>query len=395
MNLLLVDDEPSVLNALQRVLRSRDARLCVSTAPSGAAALDVLSKVPIDVVISDMRMPHMSGAQLLASVHEQYPATVRIVLSGQMDLAATFAAVPHAHQFLTKPCPTEELTRTLQSAAKLHELLTNATMRAAVGAVDALPANPATCVALRAAIAARGATTSDVAAIIETDVALAAKVLQLVNSAFFCAHSSSDVTSVPAAVSLLRLATIESLSASGLLFTAPTVSPERARRIEAVRAHASRCVAAARRIAPEMSAATSAALLCGVGRLVIAEACALSSRAREDRDGNADVSSDGGDDETIEAAERRLGVSHAMVGAYLLRMWGLPLVLVDAIAHHSSLRAQTTSAHLDVVVAVHVADAFARQQPLDEAQLAAIGKLDQARAWLDEVSRGGTAVQAA
>lgn len=121
---LCVDDEPHVLEALQRVLR---ASFDVSTAIGGTAALQLLrAGAQFDVIVSDMRMPEMNGAQLLSEVRQLAPDTVRILLTGQADLDAAVAAVNEGHifRFLTKPCAPESLTIALRAAALQHRLLT-------------------------------------------------------------------------------------------------------------------------------------------------------------------------------------------------------------------------------------------------------------------------------
>ena len=87
---LCVDDEPSILSALKRVLRSEDCK--VLQAGSGTEALALLEQHPVDVVVSDMRMPGMDGAELLAQVRARWPTTSRILLTGYADMKATVGA---------------------------------------------------------------------------------------------------------------------------------------------------------------------------------------------------------------------------------------------------------------------------------------------------------------
>jgi response regulator RpfG family c-di-GMP phosphodiesterase len=122
--ILLVDDEPNVLEGIQRTLR-KQAELY--TAPSGAEGLRLLDEAgPFALVISDMRMPLMNGAQFLAMVREQAPDTVRMILSGQADLEATIAAVNdgHIYRFLSKPCPSDQLLAAVEDGLKQNRLLT-------------------------------------------------------------------------------------------------------------------------------------------------------------------------------------------------------------------------------------------------------------------------------
>jgi response regulator RpfG family c-di-GMP phosphodiesterase len=121
---LFVDDEPNILEGIQRTLRKQ---VELQTASSGAEALRLIGESgPFAVVVSDMRMPAMNGAQFLAKVREREPDTVRMILSGHADLEATIAAVNegHIYRFLTKPCPTDRLLAAVEDGLNQHRLLT-------------------------------------------------------------------------------------------------------------------------------------------------------------------------------------------------------------------------------------------------------------------------------
>ncbi len=121
---LFVDDDQNVLDGIQRTVRKQ---VDMQTAVGGAEGLRVLQEMgPFALVISDMRMPHMSGAQFLAKVREQDPDTVRMILSGQSDLQATIAAVNegHIYRFLSKPCPPDQLLAAVADGLKQHRLIT-------------------------------------------------------------------------------------------------------------------------------------------------------------------------------------------------------------------------------------------------------------------------------
>jgi response regulator RpfG family c-di-GMP phosphodiesterase len=122
--LLCVDDEPAVLEGLSLHLRRR---FDVSTAPSGAAALALLERDgATDVIISDMRMPGMDGAAFLAAARQLYPDSVRILLTGQADLASAISAVNDGQifRFLTKPCPPADMLAAVTAAVEQHRLIT-------------------------------------------------------------------------------------------------------------------------------------------------------------------------------------------------------------------------------------------------------------------------------
>lgn len=113
---LLVDDEESILNSLRRLLRSQPYDVLLAT--SGAQALEMLTQQPVDLVMSDARMPNMDGATLLAHVHELYPATTRIMLTGYADPTAIIKAINEGriNRYISKPWNDDEMLVTLRQA---------------------------------------------------------------------------------------------------------------------------------------------------------------------------------------------------------------------------------------------------------------------------------------
>ena len=125
--LLCVDDEPDLLSSIKLNLRKRYA---VTTAESGSEALALFDAagdaVPFDLVLSDMRMPEMNGAELLSTLRLRYPDVPRLLLSGQSDLDSALAAINDAKvfRFLTKPCPPETIIESLDEALDQARLRT-------------------------------------------------------------------------------------------------------------------------------------------------------------------------------------------------------------------------------------------------------------------------------
>jgi response regulator RpfG family c-di-GMP phosphodiesterase len=120
--LLCVDDEPNILSALKRSLRTEGWR--VLTANGGAEALETLARESVDLVISDMRMPGMDGAQLLEQVSQRWPASIRILLTGYADMSATVAAINRGRifRYLNKPWNDEDLRAAVQQGLDLLAL---------------------------------------------------------------------------------------------------------------------------------------------------------------------------------------------------------------------------------------------------------------------------------
>ncbi len=121
--ILCVDDEVNILSALRRLLRPSGWR--VLTAQSGAAGLEILAQEPVDLVISDMRMPQMDGAQFLEQVRQRWPQVMRLLLTGYADIASTVNAINRGqiYRYIAKPWNDSELPLIIKEALERAQLL--------------------------------------------------------------------------------------------------------------------------------------------------------------------------------------------------------------------------------------------------------------------------------
>ncbi|HEY2407483.1 MAG TPA: response regulator [Polyangiaceae bacterium] len=358
--ILFVDDEARVLDGLKRSLRGKRQVWELVFATSGAAAIEELERGVFDVVVSDMRMPSMDGAELLHRVETLQPQAARIVLSGQMEESAATRAANVAHRFLTKPCEPSALENAIARTLDLRELLGSEQLRQCVGGMVTLPSLPTACLALNRVLADKNGSIGQVCAIIEEDVGMAAKVLQLVNSAFFGA--SRRVTDVQQAVSYLGMNTIRNLVLSQSLFRA--FGPSNLLDLEVEQKHAlfaARIVKQLTNDSKFVQVATTAALLHDAGML------ALASRLPEQL--NTHIAEATRRCVPLHVVEReQLGVTHAEVGAYLLGLWALPHDVLEAVATHHA--AWSDEPVLDVSGVVRVAVALAAELTMSAEQLA-------------------------
>lgn len=122
ITLLFVDDEPSILSALRRLCRPLGYRVLL--AESGPAALELLAQEPVDLIISDMRMPGMDGAQLLEAVRQRWPEVVRLLLTGYADIGSTIAAINQGeiHRYIAKPWDDQELLLAIREGLERRRL---------------------------------------------------------------------------------------------------------------------------------------------------------------------------------------------------------------------------------------------------------------------------------
>jgi putative nucleotidyltransferase with HDIG domain len=380
--ILFVDDEPRILDALRRMLRPYREEWDMHFAAGGAAALQRLATLPVDVVVSDMRMPGMDGAALLEEVATRSPATIRVVPSGQTDAEAAARAVPVAHQFLMKPCEPAVVREVIERACALRDLLQSPVLREVVGAVESLPPALDVYRRLGRALADPQSSIEDIAGVIEQDAALTAKVLQLVNSSFFGLRR--EVSSVSHATALLGTGLIRSLVLVHHVFGSGAWGAAAGLSLEQEQAHAIQVAGLVHAMLPDRvlgEAAVTAGLLHDIGKLILA--CRLPGAFERDLLRGA---REGVPLHLIEAG--RLGVSHAEVGAALLGLWGLPHPVVEAVAHHHRPD-RVVGGERRVLAAVHVADCLVHEAggrtenagPPDPVCVAALGGADRLESW--------------
>ncbi|MBI3987310.1 MAG: HDOD domain-containing protein [Lentisphaerae bacterium] len=353
--ILFVDDDVNVLNGLQRMLRSRRQEWEVHFAAGGEEALRLMETGVFHVVVSDMRMPGMDGRELLTRIRQNYPDTVRIILSGQSDRDILLKSAGLAHQFLSKPCDAEALKRTVESACGLRDVLKSETLRGLVSRIDVVPSLPGPYLQLLEELRSSEASIAKAGAIISRDMGMTAKILQLANSAFFGVRQ--HVTDPAHAASLLGLETIKALVLSVQVFkqferqVLDSFSiAELWHHSVAVGAYAQVIVRTEALEESFVNNVLTAGLLHDIGKLVLAVKfpadwkAALRLMAEKSLD-------------FCDAEREIFGASHAEVGAYLLGLWGMSSPVVEALAFHHAPSLSGGSS-FELLTAVHVANLF-------------------------------------
>src|SRR5581483_2981795 len=141
--ILFVDDEPKVLDGLQRMLYPLRNDWEMVFVASTQEALECLAKSEFDVLVTDVRMPEMAGMQLLAEVVERYPKVIRMILSGSVEQEMTLPSVMLAHQYLIKPCHPDTLRSAVERVAKFKVMLDDPQLRLVISKTQSLPSIPA------------------------------------------------------------------------------------------------------------------------------------------------------------------------------------------------------------------------------------------------------------
>jgi HD-like signal output (HDOD) protein len=322
---------------------------------SGPKALAVLKETPVDIIVSDMRMPQMDGAQLLTSVKEKWPSMVRIILSGYTDPDMTLRSVIAAHQFLPKPCDDAMLIATLNRACSLSNLLKNKRLQSLVSGMTSLPSLPNLYMEILKLLKSEETSVQNIGEVLSRDIGMTAKILQLINSAFF--GLPRHISHVTDAVSLLGVDMVKALALSIQVFSQFDPVVLKHLNLEGIWSHSMNTGRLARIIALDAGAGKYCAdqsLLAGnlhdLGKIILAvnypEKFGVFA-------GLAPKSALSG----IELEREIFDAGHPEVGAYLLGLWGLPDDIIEAVAHHHD-PGVTGTRKFTPVVAVHIANAL-------------------------------------
>ncbi len=385
--LLFVDDEPNLLMGIRRGLHARRAEWDMEFIEGGDAALKMMALQPFDVLISDMRMPGMDGAELLRQVQERFPQTIRILLSGQSDRRSILNSIAPAHQYLSKPCDILQLQALLTQTMALTDLLQNPAIKSFTSRLSSLPSLPSLYLEITAALKSPDPSPAQIASIIAQDMGMTAKILQLANSAR--SGFRAEVTQAQQAVMLLGLDTVQALVLSLGVFSSfgPRAMGLCAMDVlwqdSTLTSLFCRAIARAEGIElSAMGAFLSAGLLHDIGKLIIASSdpricrTILDSAAATGRP-------------VWQVEQEVLGCTHAEIGAYLLGIWGLPVQIVEAVAwHHRPSESPADS--FSPLVAVHVATAMHREhacsmpsgeRALDMSFIERLGLTDRLPTW--------------
>jgi len=387
--LLFVDDEPLVLDGLRRALRDMRFEWEMKFVDSGYRALEELDREPYDAIITDMRMPMMDGAQLLDAVQRRHEDIVRIVLSGQSSKDSVLRSITPTHQFLSKPCDAEELKVRLSLAFSMRDALANGTLKAIVARLQSIPSLPALYDELTDALTSQNTSLTQVERIIEKDVGMAAKILQLANSAFIGARS--EVSGLQQAVSLIGTEAIRVLVMSVHVFSQFEGKASVSIHLPSLWKHSVEVASLARQIASLESQpltvteqSFAAGLLHDIGRAILLSELPGQYLPILKQAG-------AGGDEALQLEAEKLGCTHAQVGAYLMSIWGLPAALVHAVSlHHRP--SEGAQSHFSPLTAVHCADAIltmdedcskVRDCELDREYLDRLDLLERLDTWRD------------
>ncbi|NNF00269.1 MAG: HDOD domain-containing protein [Pyrinomonadaceae bacterium] len=389
LNILFVDDDPVFLKRMQAETALSNPGWTTSIASDGIEALTKLGEETFDVLISDMKMSGMDGVELLRNTKVRHPDVVRIILTGYEETAMVMKSLGTAHQYLAKPSDVKTIQSTIRKTCALRDMLKRDSLREMVSTLNTVPSLPTLYSELMDEVNSADPSIKHIGQIVEKDIGMTVKILQIVNSAFF--GLQRHVSNATDAVMYLGIDTITSLTLSLGIFAQFDKKIIDIRMVEEFRAHSESVGAMAKLLAstekPETAGdAFTAGLVHDIGELVLAynmpeEYSRSRAFAKEQ-----EIS-------LLDAELELFGATHAEIGAYLLSLWGIPWTVVEAVAYHHKPSEYLTPS-FSALTAVHMADVFhnsrdpraqtPRLQNCDVPYLAKLGLLEKVPEWHEE-----------
>jgi HD-like signal output (HDOD) protein len=363
---------------------------------TGRAILEHLEDAPCDVLIASASLPDMAPQVLLKGAKNRRPDCVRMVMAGSTAQDRVLPCVGLLHQAFPRTNDPQQILVLVSNAIHISQgMIRHPEVKAAITTLERLPSVPKVYQELRSVLEGRHATYRDVGAVIQRDMGMTAKVLKLINSAFF--GLQRRVESPQEAVHFLGMDVVQALVLAHGIFDQTGSLGTRRISIENVWDHSLRVAKGARTLAAmeglsrhQTGDAFMGGLLHDVGILILAKAFpAVYDQV---------VTSCETEQISLKDAERNaFGLTHAEVGAYLLGLWGIQTGVLEAVSlHHTPSSVQRTS--FDHVLAVHVADEFSKasqQHPvwerttLDDTALERLGLMDCIQGWKDVMTAPG------
>jgi HD-like signal output (HDOD) protein/ActR/RegA family two-component response regulator len=357
-----------------------------------AQALELMGQSQYDAVVTDMRLPDLSGAELLNKVADMQPRALRFIRASFADQSLIMACVWGTHHFIPKPCEGQEVVTTLNRGLALNSWLSNDALKGLLSQMGLVPCLPSLYFEVMKQLESPSASVESIAAVVGKDLAMTAKLLQMVNSAFF--GLQQKVTSVHDAITILGMETVKSIVLSIHAFSHYEKSRLGQFSIDQLWSHSVSVAREAKRITHAQThdqlmadESFSAGLLHDIGKLALAANFPEKYTDALEYARSKKVA-------LLEAEQKLLGATHCEAGAYLLGLWGMPISLIEAaLFHHRP--AQCSYNAFTPLTAVHVADVLDHEQhletdgvlppTLDTAYFETLGLVHSVDAWRGDV----------
>ena len=331
-HIIFVDDDANLLRGLKRGLYPLRNEWQMTFCNTPQEVLEHIENNPVDVVVSDFRMPGMSGHQLLSQIQKEHPAIIRILLTGQPDKETYAESINICHYFLWKPLKIEILKPLLDRLHQLTTILTKENLVNTIHGMTTLPTLPDNFARLTSMLDQPDSDFKQLAEIIKNDVSLTMQILKMVNSAFI--GLIRQINTLEEALQYLGINTLRGLVLAHTIYALPeNISASMQVDIDQIWDHSILTARLAEGLVrdtedPTLKAyAAIGGILHDVGRFVV-----MTNFPDKFNEIHDIMKSENINYQTAE--EQVMGVNHGEIGAYLASLWGLPPQLIEAIYFH-------------------------------------------------------------
>jgi putative nucleotidyltransferase with HDIG domain len=330
--ILFIDSDKNEIDKLKKQLHSMRVVWDMDFIENGQDALALMESTSYDVAVSEMNMPEMNGIEFFDRIQQRYPTTGRIMYSDNSDIKMTRDSIRCTHQFLLKPCPPETIKCAIQRTCKLQDLTKNEKVKQVIAGIRNLPSLPKLYNTITKEMQSPEPSLAKVGALIAQDISLSAKILQLVNSAYF--RLPQRIIDPEQATIYLGSEVVKAVVLTNHIFSSFTKEAERlgvnitemwdhSMLVGTVSGDIARSEEAEKE---EIEDAIIAGVLHDIGKLILLK---VPEKYKEILSFVEFTGSD-----FVDAEYAVMKTSHAELGAYLLGLWGIPDSVVEIVAFH-------------------------------------------------------------
>ncbi len=330
--ILFIDNDKNAIKNLKKQLHSMQVVWNMSFVESAKDALTLMEGTSYDVTVSEMNMPEMNGVELFEIILQKYPGTVRIMHSENADSKLTSASVKVSHQFLMKPYSPDIIKCTIERTCKLQDLTNNEKLKQIITGIRNLPSLPRLYNLITKEMQSPDPSLVKIGSLIAQDISLSAKILQLVNSAYY--SLPQKINDPEQATIYLGSEVVKTVVLSNHVFSSFAEDAEMLGvDIEQMWDHSMRVGVISGEIAraeqaekDEVEDAMISGVLHDIGKLILLKA------PKKYKEIMSFMDYTGSD--FVDAEYAVMKTSHAEMGAYLLGLWGIPDNVVEIVAFH-------------------------------------------------------------
>ena len=334
-SILFVDDEVKVLNGVKRILAPMRNEWEMVFLSDSEIACEQIKDREFNIVVTDMQMPRLDGAELLKEIAINSPSTVRMVLSGHSAENTTLSAIRDSHQYISKPCRKDELMSRLSLTIQSSHLLNDQKLKQIISRITVLPSTHKARQFLMQELNKNNPCIHQVADTIRSDIAMSLKILQIVNSGYYGNHG--DITDIRYAVTLLGIEALSNMALHSNIFQhvpEPIASEFLLKILDRAPNSADSVVkrmCKSSLTANEIEVAYVTGLFAELGRMILVFCCPEDYQTIKEKVLKDKIS--------LEAAEKEIfGVDQRSITSYILALWGLPRQLVKIMAQDEQLK---------------------------------------------------------